>query len=421
MKRLSPLALLHPTAPPDSAVVLGDGCPPRLLPEVEGDEPFAELVILAPRGTEIAIAAEEAVRRVSDTGIVVAWGGPIGRRRLCRLLTRQGFIAGPTVLAAPGRKTLVAPPRAARLAAAILAGGVVLRRHRSPAPLEWVGGRPAGGFAIRASPRSGALLLACFDRGGRTTVNAKLSEGAAREYALLTTLGPGARLAGAIVPETRLVELQHADALVQPSLRGEIAARALARRGGRAEAVLDPLTGWLAAWGNATKRFCPLAETGAYADLLDDVELLAPQLGTDYASTIRTRCALLAETAVPTVAAHRDLTMWNVIIDGRMLGIIDWESATDDAFPLVDFDYAAVDALAAGRRYRDRVRAFSESLTLGTIAALRERLADALDVPRQVRELASHACWLHHAANEQRHPVGPEQPFLEIAKLNARG
>ena len=124
-----------------------------------------------------------------------------------------------------------------------------------------------------------------------------------------------------------------------------------------------------------------------------------------------------------TVAAHNDLTMFNVLLGrDRTLGIVDWEEATEEALPLMDLAYAAVDAVAAAGRYRDRVAAFHAAYgragrSRDRIEALTERLAARLRLPADLAELSFHACWLLHARNELRERgVDAGGPFVQIVQ-----
>jgi aminoglycoside phosphotransferase (APT) family kinase protein len=117
---------------------------------------------------------------------------------------------------------------------------------------------------------------------------------------------------------------------------------------------------------------------------------------------------------------HNDLTMFNVLLDGTRLGVVDWEAAADRGLPLTDFAYAAVDAVAAIGRYEDRLRAFRDSFMSASpysraIATAQLRLVSELEIAPEVAELCLHACWLRHAANaQQRSAARREDSFLDI-------
>jgi len=88
--------------------------------------------------------------------------------------------------------------------------------------------------------------------------------------------------------------------------------------------------------------------------------------------------------------------------------------------PLLDLHYAVADAAAAARGYTDRAGAACASFSpggalAGHARAAQARLAHTLDLTNEVAALCFHACWLHHADNEQRSPPPDGQmPFLEI-------
>ena len=68
---------------------------------------------------------------------------------------------------------------------------------------------------------------------------------------------------------------------------------------------------------------------------------------------------------LPTVAAHGDLTMSNVLLGEGAPGVVDWEASTATGVPLRDLLYAAVDATAAADGYRDRLAPSSAAFRTG--------------------------------------------------------
>ena len=117
------------------------------------------------------------------------------------------------------------------------------------------------------------------------------------------------------------------------------------------------------------------------------------------------RCAALRCASIPLVAAHNDLTMWNVLLaPGGAVGVVDWEHATAGSLPLVDLFYALADAVMTAGRHPDRLAAVAACIgAAGPHAALARRLwsqlAADLALPDTLVTLAFHACWLHHGAN----------------------
>ena len=276
-----------------------------------------------------------------------------------------------------------------------------------------------------------SVVLDPFTERGVAPVVAKLDlAGAARavgEAERLDRMAPAARGAGAAVPEPiASLDLDGVPVLVESRLDGEIAATQLMRRPARLEKVLAAVCLWLEGWGAATARHRPLTRAQLERELLEPAELIAPLLtkgGAAYLAAVRERCARLAGAPVPLVAAHNDLTLWNVLIDGEGgIGVVDWEAAEVEALPLKDFFYLAVDAVAATRGYRDRPGAARECLARDgrrapLVAGLQARMAATLGVEPELAVTALHACWLGHALNEHR-AAGPSdaRPFLEIVE-----
>jgi thiamine kinase-like enzyme len=133
---------------------------------------------------------------------------------------------------------------------------------------------------------------------------------------------------------------------------------------------------------------------------------------------LESRCLELTGVRCAFVAAHNDLTMFNVLLEGDGLGVVDWECARAYDLPLGDLAYAAVDAAAAAARYGDRVAAYERAFGTGPVAAqvdeLVRRICRAVDVDDELAELCLHSTWLRHAANEQRD--GSSATFLSILR-----
>jgi len=130
---------------------------------------------------------------------------------------------------------------------------------------------------------------------------------------------------------------------------------------------------------------------------------------------------------MPFVAAHNDLTMANIVqSDDGIFGILDWEAARRINFPLTDLFYMYVDAVAAAQVYTSRLRAFEACfISDGTHSAhfkeQQQRILRAIELPGALYDLCLHACWLHHAVNEQRASTAiSPRPFLEIVQWLAR-
>jgi hypothetical protein len=145
--------------------------------------------------------------------------------------------------------------------------------------------------------------------------------------------------------------------------------------------------------------------------------------GATYLEELTVRCRRIAGCEAPLVASHNDLTMQNVMIDSRgQLGVIDWESGRLAGLPLVDFFYAATDAMAATHHYADRLKAFKACFDRGgshkrLITRLMDQISHSLNITPDLVDLCFHACWLHHASNEhEARPASQEQSFLAIVQ-----
>jgi hypothetical protein len=164
-------------------------------------------------------------------------------------------------------------------------------------------------------------------------------------------------------------------------------------------------------------------------EVLAPAALLAPHLegGEAYLDWLAGQCASLVGRPMPRVAVHRDLTLWNVLLDGHGgLGVVDWESACQAGWPLTDLFYAAVDGVAATYGYGDRPAAFQACFAPGgaqasLVARWQQRLCDTLAIGPDAAALGWHACWLQHAANELAAASGnAERPFLQIVQWLAQ-
>lgn len=205
--------------------------------------------------------------------------------------------------------------------------------------------------------------------------------------------------------------------LISRAISGNLAAGVLARRPSEFRTLTHKLTRWLTGWNHATKASsCDRAAR----DLVSAASVLEPHLlrGRDYFAWLQGM--LSQEAAIPYVASHGDLTMWNVVVSGKGLGILDWEEGRASDLPLGDLFYGLADALAATRSYRDRLAAFN-SCFFGSerqeTTPLIDGLARHLGLSARAVEISFHLCWLRHAGNEvRRDPSGPAGPFLQIVR-----
>jgi hypothetical protein len=234
----------------------------------------------------------------------------------------------------------------------------------------------------------------------------------------LRRLAPAAAGRGVQTPILQAHQPVARPALVTRAIRGELAAGALERRPAEFRPLVHRLALWLTGWNEATKISAP---EGAAAR---EFELLALALerhldhGREYFAWLLRKFA--EEPAIPHVASHGDLTMWNVVLARDHLGVLDWEEARARDLPLGDLFYAMVDALAATTGYRDRVASF-RTCFFGAekreADALVGSLAQRLGLGSSAVETCFHLCWLRHARNEVlRNPAGPAGPFLQIVR-----
>ena len=469
----SPIELLHADGVVTSALVIGQGCPSLLLPEhvAETSTGPVDLVVVAPTPDEcgrrewLEGAARAATTAAAPNALVYVLARPRARRRLGRLLTRNGLERVGSFLHVPdpGATRHLVPleggpfryafsrlvPTSARTRrlttllrrvpwlgpvtwAAWSVGTAFVRRGSRP-PLAWLGSGPVTAIVSRPQAGNGAPIVHAFPAGAtRPSFVAKLTadEAGARARAeALTRLGPSAATAGALVPRVLGHELGGRPAVVESPVPGTNAYAVLLAQPDRFTSVVDALTGWLERWSAATAT-----EQVVTAGLLD--ELVLRPLGTlerdgVRLSGLRSRLDRLGErlegTSAPLVAVHRDLTMSNVLVDGDRVGVVDWEHATERGLPLTDFFYAVADAAAAETAYADRVTAARSCFEPGgarseDVARWQARLTNVLGLPDELQELCFHACWLHHAANEAQapHQARPFRALVEWAAEKPR-
>jgi Phosphotransferase enzyme family len=471
------LELLLPGGRAGSALVLGSGCPERLAPAVgagEG-EGQVDLAVLAPSRSELerddwlAGAAATCAARLAPDGVAYALVPRRWRSRARARLKAAGMAAVSAMLHLPDAQTSqqlipldrasvgyafgsvvpVVPWKRTAMEALLMLGGrralvssldgvALLARHREARPLvDWL---PMPGVQAGA-PRSvvvsvawrgvgASVVLHPLAEGADPPIVAKLALGSeaepAAEQSRLARLGPTAVRAGAVVPAPlRAAHLDGAPILIESRVDGRILAPLLGRRPAQLWRRLSQLCDWLDAWQRLSATTTPGTSDQLEREVLAPARALAPHLdrGEEYVAALEARCATAADAPAPLVASHNDLTMWNVLLDrqGR-LGIVDWEVAEDATLPLKDFFYAVVDAVAATDRYADRPGAARASFDpegehAGRVAELQASMARSIRASPEIVELAFHACWLGHAANELG-KVGSSDPapFREIVQ-----
>jgi hypothetical protein len=453
------LDLWHPTANPQSRLCLGEDAATR--GDTDNGSPVG-LAVIAPGATQSTREWFQSVfgvvrRRLTDDGIVWVFVRRGRRRAARRAIRNAGLVLADAVVMVPpavGASHLV-PLRPGPLvhgAARHLRIGQRLARLAAPGPVasltRVVGSRILRGYAFVAVRRDAPQLFAWLDgvipKGGVTAfvslssrVDARTAtvfrypnrgsqldlvvkvgldeEGRSRierERTALTQLRPHVVSAGASMPRVREMTLSWA--LATDPLPGESIASVLARRSRALDETFEHVATWLAKWNllTATRVDAPIALlerlVRAPAALVANA---APDL-VDYADDILALARRVERRPLVVVATHNDLTMANVLLDGRRLSILDWEEAQPTGLPLTDLWYALVDALARAQRvtHAEAMLAYNRRAPCRVLDAA-EKHAAALGVNDDQTKLAFHATWLHHAANEvRRGSVGG--PFL---------
>jgi Phosphotransferase enzyme family len=474
------LELLLPAGHADGALVLGSACPPRLRPPgVRGDGGSVDLAVLAPTQDEceqsgwLEQAAATCAERLAPDGVVYALLPRPWRARAGARLKAAGLAVESPILHLPDAEVSehlipldpapaghalasivpVVPWKRAAIRALLSLGGrrvavsrfesvaVVARREAGRPLFDWlpVPGVPAGAkrsVVVSTAWRGdgASVVLHPFGPGASPPVIAKLALGSgaapAAEESRLVRLGPAAARAGAGVPQPLTpTRLNDAPVLVETRLGGRILAPLLGRRPAQLWRRLTRLCDWLDAWQRLTATTTPITPDQLEREVLAPARALAPHLdrGETYVAALEARCAAAADGPGPLVASHNDLTMWNVLVDGRrQLGIVDWEVAEEATLPLKDFFYAVVDAVAATDRYADRPAAARACFDpdgehAGRVAKLQASLTRSIAAAPEIVELAFDACWLGHARNELGKVDGSDPtPFREIAQWLVR-
>jgi hypothetical protein len=410
--------------------------------------------------------------RLAADGIVYGLVPPRWRSKVRRLLRDQGLALEDPILHLPNRaasrhlvpldgtaalyafsKLLPNPPWKRRLALAGLSVprllwlfadlwpsvGFAARRPGSRPVFDWLfryGGDAQGQRSAMMSANwrgpSGSVIVLRFSEGEPVLV-AKLSWQAdmalneSDEPAIIARLGPDARRAGAQLPQCLLPDhVGGHPVLFQRAIRGESAAALLAAQPGRLFEVMERVTGWLVSWNSATQARRSKDDV-LQEQILAPAAQVAPLLvqGGTYYDWLVARCTAITGWT-PVVAAHNDLTMWNILYDeAEQLGIVDWNEAREDVLPLGDFFYAMTDAVVMAGSGSDRLQAFEACFApwgkhRQAVAALLLRLKQALSLSDDLIDLCLHACFLRHALNEQRQresaASGEAQPFLQIVR-----
>ena len=207
--------------------------------------------------------------------------------------------------------------------------------------------------------------------------------------------------------------------LLEAALPGEVAATVLHGRPGRLEAVLERVAEWLARWHELTAEASTLTGSELERELLGPAAAVgrrASRMETGTSAWIGERCAEAEGTVMPRVAVHNDLTMWNVLVDGAELGVVDWEGAGRRDGPSATSSTPRSTRSPPPVPTASRLAAFEQCFSPGapheaTVARLHARLVEALGVTREQATLCFHACWLRQALDGRRTDPADREPF----------
>jgi hypothetical protein len=466
---LSLVGLLHPDGVARRARVIGGNCPAQLWPSSDqrGDA-RADLLVLAPTRREcqrpgwLRSAVEEVEHVLAFDGIVYVLAPPGWRATIGHLLRRLGLRLEPPMLHLPtwaAGKYLVPltstaatymfaqvlpNPRWKRMLAlwalhvrggGTLVGGfwpsvaLTARRPGGRPLLDWLfrldgdsSERRCGAISAGWRAEYGSAVVHRFSGASAPSAVAKVSaRSRSKEIAALRCVAPVAAAAGVQVPRllaSGCLGDEDRSVLLQSLVGGESVASMLLREPDHLGGVVASVTIWLERWNAATRRSWPV-HTALERFLLEPAASLLPDRAA-YRAWLAARCARV-EQPVPVVAAHNDLTTWNLLDDGGRLGIVDWEVASVESLPLTDFVYAMTDAVAVARRL-DLPAALRAWLSpLGPEASVVKpnlrRLVARLSLPRDLVDLCLHACFIGHALNEGAvAPPGGPRPFRQMVE-----
>lgn len=468
----SALDLWHSTASPRHRLAIGRAAQP--VEEVDtGDA--VDVAVIAPDADEVTRswleqAISRAASRLSPDAVLWVIVPRRWRRSAERMLDRTHLTMIDAVLTVPTwpHTTHLIPvePRALRYSAPrhlqvsgvlttflaslsrLRPAQVALRRgargcalvaacRPTAARFRWLGetnGAEPATAMVTIGPRRDArvaVVMRFTRRGSRPDLAVKvaLDEGGAQrlehEREALEALGPEARLAGAIVPWLRPTTMPWV--LATGALEGHPASGLLATRPDRLEPIAQSVAAWLEAWGVATASTVTASRDLLDQVLLDSAKRVAEIDGAELAEYIEVLCSLAVRVErrpVVLAAAHNDLTMSNVLMDGDRCGVVDWEVAVPAALPLLDLWYALADSIAHARRL-DHARAV-EALVLGNpaipsaLVRLPAEHAHTLGLSGEEAALSFHACWVNHAATELERGI-EDGPFLNVVRSVAAG
>ena len=449
---LRPLELLLPNGRAHGTLAVGDARTSALVPRGDAD-PLPDFAVVEPgagqrRKAWATRAAADVAGGLSPEGTAVVLAPPVARARIVRSLEHHGFAVvgaflhlptfGHTVFVVPLRKQLllyvleqlIGRPSWKRSLARFAARGPGLRLLRAAAPSvaiwlrrdgrpvtpDWLDAREA---ALQLSSNGTNVVVHGFDGGDVPSVVAKVRADQSAVAASPKDVRSSASAAGMSVPTfLRRVELGDLEATVERALPGRPAASLLARAGDEPVlALLEELSAWLERWSRLTGG-TQLSPVRLQRETVDRAIALQPLVGggSDYVDHLRVLSS--GSSSGFEVAAHNDLTTWNILVDQGRLAVVDWDEAELAGLPLGDFAYAALDAFTVacdGDRLAAFGRCFGGGAIAEWIAERLQRLERAAELKAETAELCLHACWLRHASNERDRAEGPT-PFLDIVR-----
>lgn len=470
---LSFLELLHPDGAAANTLVAGNNCPRSLVPDhLPAPDAPADLVILAPTPDECRRAAwltstiDGIAGRLTPDGVVYVLAPPLWRARIRKQLSDCGLQVGAALVHLPSfshSRYLVPPdgpapdyalryllpnpawkrsvgllgahaPGAADLVGLVWPWLGFTARHPGSRPLlQWLAAIDGCAADARRTilsadwrtQRETAVLHRFSDTNAfASVVKVQLRDDATsdtRRADALAELGPAACRAGAQVPAiVARTEVAGHPVVVESAVPGQSLASLLQANPHRLEEMLDRATNWLATWNASTRSDTPDVARHLERLVLEPAARLASTCdsGARLDAWLRDQCARV-NAPLALVAAHHDLTTWNVLVDRpNRIGVVDWATAEQDALPLMDAFYLITDAvtMAGGGPQRvETARALEDCLTpagryAGLVGRLLVRFTTALALPEELVELALYACFVRHAVHEHALARPGERP-----------
>jgi hypothetical protein len=474
------LKYLHPDGHASTYAVLGSGCPESLRPDLQATaDGKADLFIFAPSAAEcnskgwLEASAKSMCHHLSEDGVGYVLALPHWRGKVMRLLRQAGLVPDMAFWHFPDwySSQFLVPmdSNPARFAVDVILPepsfkrslarqmlrysgtrqfltmfwhwtGMTVRQPGARPLFEWLlQGDPqrswAGNAIVRTSWRgsdSASIAYGFFRRDVFPCVVAKTVKvddatvHPDREALVLEKLGPGVRRAGARVPEiTGRQKNSQCSSLLLSYLPGQAASDLLKGNPVMLSPVMMRIVDWLDRWHRATVNLQPLTWEQFEQALLFPLDRLAASMqnADRYRAWLVTQGQSIIGYPIPMVASHNDLTMANILMDKEnRLGLVDWATGCPESWPLQDFHYAVTDAVRIAANCSNWLEAFKACYTQGgtytaLVAAWQERLQSSIGLSPDFAEFCFHACWLHHASNENEviRP-GEPRPFFEIVQ-----